>query len=336
MRAVLQRRYGEPEDLVVGERPVPEPRPDEVLVEVRATSVHADVWHVIAGHPRFLRLMGNGLRRPKRPVPGTDVAGIIAAVGRDVNDFAVGDEVMAETIRSHQWVGGGAWAEFATAPSQRVARKPATVSFEQAACVPTTGLIALDLLLTQGRLGTGERVLVNGAGGAVGTQVVQVAKAHGAHVTAVDTGASKLALLGSLGADETIDYRSVDFTQGGERFDLVVDIPGNHPWSRIRSVLAPTGRYVLVGHDSYDARAHPWLGAMRQMIPLMVRSIRSKHLTGITRGIPVEERMATLERLLAAGELTPVVAEVFGFDEAPAALRALMAGTAAGRIVLRP
>lgn len=336
MRAVIQRRYGTPDELTVGELPVPEPRPDEVLIAVRAASVHADVWHVVAGHPRFMRLMGNGVWRPKRPVPGTDVAGVVAAVGRDVTEFAVGDEVMAETLRSHQWVAGGAWAEFATAPERRTARKPDTISFAEAACVPTTGMIALDLVLTQGRLQPGEDVLVNGAGGALGTQVVQIARAKGARVTAVDSGAAKLELLERLGADRILDYRELDYTTESDRYDLVVDIPGNHPWSRVKRVLTPTGRYVLVGHDAYDATSHPWLGAMRTVLPLLVRAIASPHLSGITKAEPHPARMRELHRLVETGELSPVVGRTYALEDAPLALGDLMSGDTAGRLVLEP
>lgn len=283
MQAVVQKRYGDPEDLVVREVPMPVPRADEVLIRVHAASLHADVWHVIAGHPRFLRLMGNGLLRPKHLVPGTDVAGVVEAVGADVRTVDVGDEVMAKTLRGHQWRNGGAWAEYAAAPAGRVTPRPANVSFAEAACVPTTGLIALDLLFQQGMLADGASLLVNGAGGAVGSMVVQVAKAHGAHVTAVDAPA-KQELLRRLGADVVVDYTRHDVTRVTDRYDLIVDVPGNHPWASMQHLLLPGGRYVLVGHDGYDRDSHRWMGAMGKMVPLLVRAIRDPRLPGFRDG----------------------------------------------------
>ena len=204
MRAIVQETYGALDALSLGEIPRPDPAEDEVLIRVRAASVHPDVWHVVAGRPAVLRLMGSGVRRPKDKVPGTDVAGVIESVGAAVTRFRPGDEVFAETIRGVQWRNGGAYAEYATAPEEGVALKPPDVSFEEAAAVPTAGLIALNNL-PQSRVLPGHRVLVNGAAGGVGAIAVQLAKAYGAHVTGVDH-TRKLALVRSLGADRVIDY----------------------------------------------------------------------------------------------------------------------------------
>ena len=242
MKAIIQHGYGGVDALSVGEVARPEPAEDEVLVRVRAASVHPDVWHVVTGRPSVLRLMGGGVRRPKDLVPGTDVAGVVESVGRAVTRFSTGDEVFGETLRGIQWRNGGAYAEYATAPEECLALKPPGVSFEEAAAVPTAGLIALHNL-PQHRVRPDDRVLVNGAAGGVGAIAIQLAKAYGAHVTGVDE-ARKLDLVRSLGADRVIDYAAEDYTRSGERWDLIFDVPGNHPvptrpagrWSR----AAPT------------------------------------------------------------------------------------------------
>ena len=260
MRAILQDRYGTADDLRVGEVERPSPAAGEVLVRVRAASVHPDVWHVVAGRPYVLRLMGAGLRRPARRVPGTDLAGVVEAVGRDVTRFRPGDEVFGETLPSMAWRNGGAWAEYATAPEAALAVKPAGVSFEAAAAVPAAGYIALHNLPAD-RTGPGCRVLVNGAGGGVGAIVVQLAKAGGAHVTGVDHTA-KLNLLARLGADDVVDFTRTDVTREPQRYDLVVDIPGNHPYAAVRRILAPGGVYVLIGHDDFGRGGRRWLGSI--------------------------------------------------------------------------
>ena len=240
MKAIVQHRYGSVDDLALSEVPRPEPAADEVLVRVRAASVHPDVWHVVAGRPAVLRLMGSGVRRPRERVPGTDVAGVVESVGSAVTRFEPGDEVFGETIRGVQWRNGGAFAEYATAPEEGLALKPSGVSFEEAAAVPTVGLIALNNLPRR-RVPSGSRVLVNGAAGGVGAIAVQLAKSYGAEVTGVDH-ASKLALVRSLGADRVIDYTSEDFTRAGEQWDLIFDVPGNHSFKAIRRALDPRGQ----------------------------------------------------------------------------------------------
>ncbi|MBM4438287.1 MAG: NAD(P)-dependent alcohol dehydrogenase, partial [Actinobacteria bacterium] len=169
MKAIVQRAYGEPEDvLALRDVPIPAIKPDEVFVRVKATSVHPDVWHVVTGRPYVLRVMGAGIRRPKYPIPGTDLAGVVESIGASVTGFKQGDEVFGEGIKGHQWTNGGAFAEFAAVRGDNLAPKPASLNFEQAASVPTSGYIALSGLRNQGRLHAGEKILINGAGGGVG------------------------------------------------------------------------------------------------------------------------------------------------------------------------
>src|SRR6476661_5556622 len=333
MRAVVQKRYGSVDELALSEVPRPEPAADEVLVRVRAASVHPDVWHVVAGRPAVLRLMGSGVRRPRERVPGTDVAGVVESVGSAVTRFEPGDEVFGETVRGVQWRNGGAFAEYATAPEEGVALKPPSVGFEEAAAVPTAGLIALNNLPRR-RVPTGSRVLVNGAAGGVGAIAVQLAKAYGAHVTGVDH-ASKLALVRSLGADRVIDYSSEDFTRSGEQWDLVFDVPGNHPFKAIRRALDPRGSYVLIGHDAFGATGHHWLGSIPRLLGLVARSAVDPVLRGGSLAPPDKRRlMTTLSQFVESRQLRVVIDRTFPLPETPTALRYLVSGQPVGRVVI--
>jgi NADPH:quinone reductase-like Zn-dependent oxidoreductase len=334
MRAIVQDGYGSPEDVLhLGDIDRPVVADDEVLVRVRAASVHPDVWHVVSGRPALLRLMGSGLRRPKQRVPGTDLAGIVESVGDGVTRFRPGDEVFGETIRGYQWRNGGTFAEYATAPQEGLARKPAGVTFEQAAAVPTSGLIAL-LNLQQGRLAAGQNVLVNGAAGGVGAIALQIAKARGATVTGVDSTA-KLELVRSLGADRVIDYTREDFTRGQERYDLVFDVPGGHRLADCRRVLTPDGMYVLIGHDHYGRVGRKWLGSLPYFVGLMARSLLVKQLPKPTFSMPgKQEQLAVLTELLETGRLTPVIGATYPLDEVPEAMRRLAAGDTLGKIII--
>jgi NADPH:quinone reductase-like Zn-dependent oxidoreductase len=334
MRAILQSGYGSVDDLQPGEIARPEPADDEVLIKARAASVHPDVWHVVAGRPVVLRLMGSGIRRPHQRVPGTDAAGVVESVGRAVTRFKAGDEVFGETVRGVQWRNGGAFAEYVTAPEAGVTLKPPGVSFEEAAAVPTAGLIALNNL-PQRRVPPGSRVLINGAAGGVGAIAVQLAKAYGAEVTGVDHG-SKLAFVRSLGADRVIDYTSQDFTRGGEKWDLVFDVPGNHPFRAIRRALESTGSYILIGHDAFGAAGHHWLGSIPRLLGLVARSAVTPQLRGGSLASPDKRRlMEELAELLETGKLRIDVARTFDLDEASQAMRYLMSGQPMGRVVVR-
>jgi NADPH:quinone reductase-like Zn-dependent oxidoreductase len=332
MRALIQHGYGAVDALSLGEIARPEPAEDEVLIRVRAASVHPDVWHVVAGQPAVLRLMGSGVRHPKNRVPGTDAAGVVESVGAAVTRFRPGDEVFGEIIRGIQWRNGGAFAEYATAPDESVALKPRGVSFEEAAAVQTAGLIALHNL-PQHRVQPGDRVLVNGAAGGVGAVAVQLAKAYGTHVTGVDH-PRKLELVRSLGADRVIDYTREDYTRGGERWDLIFDVPGNHSFDETRRALAPRGAYVLIGHDAFGAIGHHWLGSIPRMLGLMVRSAVVPELRGGSFASPDKRQsMTTLTRLLETGKLRMAIDRTFPLSQTPAALQLprLRPGRGAGR-----
>lgn len=335
MKAIVQSGYGVPEHVLSLEQmPVPSAAADELLIRVRAASVHADVWHVVTGRPYVLRLMGAGLRRPRIRVPGTDLAGVIESVGASVTQFKPGDEVFGECIKGYQWVNGGAYAEYAVARADWMAPKPGNVTFEQAASVPASGIIALSGLRREGRLRAGQKVLINGAGGGVGLLAIQIARAHDAEVTGVDD-AVRQEVMRSVGAHHTIDYRKQDFTQGGERYDLIVDMPGNHSFSRVKRVLGPEGVYVFIGHDGYGRTRRRWLGSIPRALGLMARAPFNRHLPKSGFSTPdKKESMATLHALVESGKITPVVGKTFQLSEAALAIRYLADGQAVGKVVL--
>jgi len=333
MKAVIQERYGAPRDVLrLLDVRVPAIADDEVLVRVRAASVHPDIWHVIRGWPYFLRLMGNGPRRPKPAPLGTDMAGTVEAIGSAVTRFKPGDDVFGETIRGHQWKSGGAYAEYVAVREQALEPKPANVSFEVAASVPTAGFIALQAVWGNELVQPGRHVLVNGAGGGVGSMTVQIAKSYGATVTGVDS-AEKLDLVRSFGADHVLDYTKQDFTQNGERYDLIVDIPGGRPWAELKRALTSDGRYVIIGHDGYGT-ASRWIGSMRTIAPLMARSLFTPQLRPLSRAGTNPERLPFLRQLLEDGKLTPVIDRTFPLGEVAEAIEYLASGSARGRVLI--
>lgn len=335
MLAVVQDRYGPPEVLRLAEVERPTPGPGEVLVRVAASSVHADVWHAVAGRPLPARV-GAGLLRPDPPIPGTDLAGLVEEVGPDVDGLTCGDEVFGSSVRRNEWVHGEAFAEYVVAPVAQLAKKPEGVGFAEAACVPTSGHIALQNLRDVDRTSRGKRVLVNGAAGGVGSIALQVIKARGAHVTAVDAG-TKLALLRDLGADEALDYSEVDFTEHHGRYDLIFDVPGNHPFARCRRALKADGRYVPIGFEDYGRGAGSLLGVIPRFLGFMIRARFTEQLRGPGSDLPSRtDTLTTLRQLLEEGTLTPFVSAVRPIAEAAEALRQLMAGQTAGRILLTP
>jgi len=335
MKAIVQEKYGSPYD-VLNLKDVDKPmlKDDEVLVRVHAASIHPDVWHVVRGLPYVLRLMGAGLLRPKNSVPGTDVAGHVESVGKNVTQFQQGDEVFGETIKGHQWTNGGAYAEYVSVPEDSLALKPANITFDQAAAVPTSGLIALQNLPNEGRLHPGQRVLVNGAGGGVGTIAVQLAKAYGANVTGVED-TTKLEMVRSIGADHLIDYTQEDFTESGERYDLIFDIPGNHPFSACRRVLTPNGNYVLIGHDLFGQGAGRWFGSIPRVLKLVALSPFVSQLPTPNFSMPDKKnQMAVLKDLLEAGKITPIIDRTYPLAEVPEAIGYLEEGHARGKVII--
>jgi NADPH:quinone reductase-like Zn-dependent oxidoreductase len=332
MKAIGHDKYGSPDALELKEIDKPVVKDDEVLVRVHAASVHADVWHAVRGLPYVLRIMGAGLLKPKNSVPGTDVAGLVESVGKDVKRFQPGDEVFGESVSGNQWRNGGAYAEYVSVPEAALALKPANLTFEQAAAVPTSAFIALQCVRDQGRVQPGQKVLINGAGGGVGIFAVQLAKAYGADVTGVDS-TRKLDMVRSIGADDVIDYTQEDFTRSGERYDLILDIAGNHSLSDCRRALTPKGTYVLIGDRSLEDSSGRWLGSLRPYLKLLVLSpFVSQRI-----GLPVsraEDRLAVLKEFIEAGKITPVIDRTYPLSEVPEAIRYLEEGHARGKVVI--
>ncbi len=321
MKAIVQDTYGSPDVLELREIDKPVVGDDDVLIRVHAAGVDQGVWHFVAGLPYLFRLAGIGLRAPKNPVRGLDVAGRVEAVGKNVTRFQPGDEVFG-TCR-------GSFAEYACARADRLAPKPANVSFEQAAAVPISGYAALQAVRDQGKVRPGQRVLIIGAGGGVGTFAVQLAKAYGAEVTGVCS-TTKTDLVRSIGADHVIDYTREDFADGRNRYDVILDIAGNRSLPHLRRALAPKGMLVIVGGEGGGR----WLGGIDRQLRAHLLSpfVRQKLGTFISR--EREEDLETLHELLEAGKVTPIVDRTFPLSEVPEAIGYMRKGHARGKVVI--
>jgi NADPH:quinone reductase-like Zn-dependent oxidoreductase len=320
MQAIVQESYGSTEVLRSARITRPQIADHEVLLRVHAAGLDRGTWHLMTGTPYLMRVIGFGFRRPKNPVPGVDVAGTVVAVGSAVTRFAVGDEVFG--------MSRGSFAEYAAAREDKLAHKPANASFEQAAAVGISGGTALQAL-TAGRVQAGQRVLIIGASGGVGSFAVQLAKASGAEVTGVCS-TDKLDLVTSLGADRVVDYTREDFAAGSYHYDLIVDIAGNSPLSRLRRALTPTGTAVIVGGES---KGNLTGGIDRQLRALILTRFVGQRLTGLAS----KERASDLEILadhLAAGTVTPSIDRTYPLDQVPTAMRYLEAGKVKGKIAI--
>jgi NADPH:quinone reductase-like Zn-dependent oxidoreductase len=321
MKAIVQDNYGPADVLELRDIDKPEIAEDEVLVRVHAAGVDRGAWHVMTGLPYPIRLAGYGLRAPKNPVPGADVAGVVEAVGKAVTRFQSGDEVFG--------IAKGSYAEYARAPEDKLAPKPANLTFEQAAAVAISGLPALQGLRDHGKLRPGHKVLIIGASGGVGTYAVQLAKAFGAEVTGVGS-TTKLDMVRSIGAHHVIDYTHEDFAEGEQRYDVILEIGGNSSLSRLRRALTPKGTLVIAGGET-DGR---WLGGTdRQLRALLLAPFVGQKLgTFISRENHAD--MIVLKQLIEAGKLTPVIDRTYPLSEVPEAIRYLEQGHARGKVVI--
>jgi NADPH:quinone reductase-like Zn-dependent oxidoreductase len=320
MQAIVQRRYGTvPEDVMRLERIArPGLAAGEVLVRVRAAGVDRGTWHMMAGQPYLMRL-GLGFRGPRSRVPGMDVAGTVVATGPGVTRFAAGDEVFG--------LARGSFAEYAAAREGKLARKPAALSFAQAAAFAVSGLTALQGLRDAGRIQPGQKVLVIGASGGVGSHAVQLAKVFGAEVTGVCS-AAKTDLVRAIGADHVIDYTQAGWADGRERYDLIFDIAGNTKLSRLRRALAPRGTLVIAGGEGGR-----WTGVGRQLRALALSPLVRQRLTMfISRPRPAD--LDTLRQLAESGQVIPAVDGTVPLTEAPQAIRRLHAGQVRGKLAI--
>jgi NADPH:quinone reductase-like Zn-dependent oxidoreductase len=323
MTAIVQDEYGpSPEDVLrVEEIDRPVIGEDEVLVRVHAASVDRGTWHVMAGLPYPIRLAGFGVRRPKYRNPGRSLAGTVEAVGTGVTALTPGDSVFG--------IGEASFAEYARARADKLAPKPAKLSFDQAAAVPVSALAALQAVRDHGRVQTGQQVLIVGASGGVGTFAVQIAKAFGAEVTGVSSTA-KLDAVRALGADHLVDYTTDDFTAGEHRYEVILDIGGNRRLSHLRRALTRRGRLVIVGGET-DGR---WLGGVdRQVRALLLSPFVSQKLGTFVASENTKDLMA-LRELIDSDQLAPAIDRSYSLGEVAAAIRYLLDGRARGKLVI--
>jgi NADPH:quinone reductase-like Zn-dependent oxidoreductase len=323
MKAIIYDRYGSAEVLRCEDIAKPIPRGDEVLIKVHAASVNPLDWHFMRGTPSFFRLV-SGVRRPKIKGLGVDVAGRVEAVGRRVVRFHEGDAVFGAAR--------GAFAEYACARESALAIKPESVSFAQAAAVPIAGLTGLQALRDKASLQPGQKVLINGASGGVGTLAVQIAKSLGAQVTGVCS-TRNVELVRSLGADCVIDYTQQDFTQAGQRYDLLLDCIGNHPLSACRRVLTPQGTYVMIGGGAPNDAMTPALLRMMTML-LTATLVRQKIMILMAR--QNAQDLATIATLLESGKVKPVIDRRYPLSQVAEAVRYVEGGHAQGKVVVEP
>ncbi len=319
MQAIVYHNYGSPDVLKLEEVQKPVPQDNEVLVKVIAASTAAGDWHLLRADPFLVRLM-SGLLKPKYKILGSDVAGRVEAVGRNVTQFQPGDEVFGDLSQC----GFGAFAEYVCAREDALALKPANCSFEEAATVPVSAVTALQGLRA-GQIQPGKQVLISGASGGVGTFAVQIAKAFGAEVTAVCS-TSKMAMVRALGADHVIDYTQADFTQNGQRYDLILAANGYRPLSAYQRALSPQGRYVMTG------------GATAQMFEAMLlgpwRSKKGGQKLGNILARPSQKDLIFMKELLEAGKVTPVIDRRYPLGDVADAIQYVEAGHATGKVVI--
>src|SRR5438034_300879 len=323
MKAIVYCDYGIT-NLKLQEIEKPVPNDDQILVRVRAASVNPYDWHFVEGTPYVMRAMGVGLRKPKDIQLGVDFAGTVEAVGKNVTQFKSGDEVFGGR--------GGAFAEYVCPRATRaVALKPANVSFEDAASINIAGITALQALRDKGKVQPGQKVLINGASGGVGTFAVQIAKLLGADVTGVCS-TRNVDLVKSLGADHVIDYTKEDFAKGAERYDAILDNVPNHSLSECRRVLNPNGKYVLIGGGGpNDSR---WIGPFGRIIKTMVLSPFINQKMGMMMADANHDDLTILADMMQSGKLKPVIDRTYKLSEVPAAIAYLEEGHARGKVII--
>jgi NADPH:quinone reductase-like Zn-dependent oxidoreductase len=323
MKAIVYCDYGLA-NLKLEEVEKPAPNDDQILVRVRAASVNPYDWHFVEGTPKIMRAMGVGLRKPKDTRLGVDFAGTVEAVGKNVTKFKPGDEVFGGRT--------GAFAEYVCPRAGRaVAIKPANITFEQAASVNIAGITALQAVRDKGKVQPGQKVLINGASGGVGTFAVQIAKSFGAEVTGVCS-TRNVDLVRSLGADRVIDYTKEDFTRGGERYGVILDNVGTQPLPGFRRVLTPKGIYVMIGGGGpSDSR---WIGPFGRVISTMVLSPFMSQKMGMMMADTNQKDLTILGEMMQSGKLKPVIDRTYKLSEVPAAIAYLEEGHARGKVII--
>jgi NADPH:quinone reductase-like Zn-dependent oxidoreductase len=323
MKAIVYCDYGLA-NLKLADIAKPTPTDDQVLVKVHAASVNPYDWHFVEGTPKIMRAMGVGLRKPKDTRLGVDFAGTVEAVGKNVTQYKPGDEVFGGST--------GAFAQYlCRRATGSVALKPAGLTFEQAAAINIAGITALQAVRDKGKVQPGQKVLINGASGGVGTFAVQIAKSYGADVTGVCS-ARNTELVQSLGADHVIDYTKDDFTKGDQRYDVVIDNVANHSLSESRRVLTPNGIYVMVGGGS--ANEQGFVGALGKALNAAIYSRFIKQKMGMMMAQPSTKDLTLLAEMVESGKLKPVIDRTYKLSELPEAIRYLEEGHARGKVVI--
>jgi NADPH:quinone reductase-like Zn-dependent oxidoreductase len=323
MKAIVHHEYGTADVLRLEQTEKPHPGDDQLLIEVRAAAANPLDWHYLRGTPYIMRVAGAGLRKPKDPRVGTDVAGVVVAVGRNVTEFEPGDEVFGTS--------GGAFAEYALVNRNNVVLKPADLTFEQAAAVPLAAVTALQVLRDKGRIQAGQKVLINGSSGGVGTFAVQIAKSFGADITAVCS-TRNVEMVRGLGADQVIDYTKENFLRGTQRYDLIVDNVGNLSMLAARRVMNRNGILVVVGAGGPgDAR---WIGPMASPAKALLLSPFVSQKFVMALASTNKQDLEFLKGLLEAKKITPVIDRTYPLSEVPAAIRYLEEGHARGKVVI--
>jgi NADPH:quinone reductase-like Zn-dependent oxidoreductase len=324
MKAVVYTEYGSPDVLQIREIKKPTPNDDQVLVKVRAAAINPLDWHFMEGMPYIMRAMVGGMRKPKSPQLGVDLAGEVEAVGKNVTQFKPGDEVFGT---GH----GAAFAEYVCANKTKLVLKPANVTFAEGAAVPIAGLTALQGLRDYGKVQPGQKVLINGASGGVGTFAVQIAKTLGAEVTGVCS-TKNVELVQSLGADHVIDYTKEDFTKGSERYDVILDNVGTQPLSGFRRVLKPNGILVMIGGGGPNDGK--WVGAMARPVKTKLMSPFVSQKMGMMLAEIRQEDLATMADLMQSGKVKPVIDRTYPLDQIREAMTYLEQGHARGKVIL--
>jgi len=321
MKAVVRTQYGSPDVLQLQEVEKPTPLDNEVLIKVYAASVNAADWHLLRADPFLIRLMGQGFLTPKIRILGADVAGRVEAVGKNVTQFRPGDEVFGDLAAC----GWGSFAEYVCVRDNALVMKPTNLTFEEAAAVPLAAVTALQGLRDKGKIQRGQQVLINGASGGVGTYAVQIAKSFETEVTAVCS-TRKQAMVRSIGADKVIDYRQEDFTQNGQRYDLILAANGYHPISDYRRALSPNGVYVMAG------------GSMPQMFEAMLLgpwiSMMGTKKMGSLMAHPNIKDLAYVKELIETRKVVPIIDKCYPLRDVPEAIRYVEEGHAHGKVVI--
>ncbi|PHN08638.1 NAD(P)-dependent alcohol dehydrogenase [Flavilitoribacter nigricans] len=321
MKAITYTQYGSPDVLEFQEVPVPQPKAGEVLIKVAAASMNDWDLGLVTGKPYIIRVVTGGLRKPQVPIPGVDVAGVVEAVGENVKRFEVGDAVFGDLSES----GFGAFAEYVCADEKALINMPEGMSFEDAAALPHAGMLAWQGLMEKGGLKSGQKILINGAGGGVGTQGIQMARLYDVHVTGVDS-AGKLDMLREMGFDEVIDYRQKDFTTDLNTYDLILDVKSNRSIAHYARALKPNGRYITVG------------GAMSRILQITLlgpwfAQFLKKRLEVLS--LQPNKNLAEIRELYETGKLKPLIDRVYPLSEVPMALQRFAGAEHHGKIIIK-